>query len=387
MAVPRLIATDFGGPHDADVLLLGPSLGTTANALWADAAERLADYVHVVGWDLPGHGDSPTATSPFTIAELAQAVLMLADEIAGARTFHYAGVSIGGAVGLQLLLDAADRLTSATLLCTGSTIGIAEEWKARAARVREEGISALAEDAPKRWCSAGFRDRRPAVVARLLGDLGVTDAESYALACEALADFDVAGRLTRITTPVLAIAGAQDWVTPPESLRQIASGVSDGRVVVLDEISHLAPVEAPEHVADLILSRISTRDNVYEAGIAVRREVLGDAHVDRIIAEKTDFTSDFEDMITRYAWGSVWTRPGLDRRSRSMITLSALVACGHPDYLPMHLRAARRNGLSNDEIKELLMHLAIYVGVPEVNYAFRIAKAVLANYDEEEATR
>lgn len=143
---------------------------------------------------------------------------------------------------------------------------------------------------------------------------------------------------------------------------------------VLDEVGHLAPVEAPEQVADLILSRINTRDNVYEAGIAVRREVLGDAHVDRIIAEKTDFTSDFEDMITRYAWGSVWTRPGLDRRSRSMITLSALVACGHPDYLPMHLRAARRNGLSNDEIKELLMHLAIYVGVPEVNYAFQIAK-------------
>ncbi|KZS84459.1 bifunctional 3-oxoadipate enol-lactonase/4-carboxymuconolactone decarboxylase PcaDC [Mycobacterium persicum] len=387
MPVPRLIATDFGGPHDAGVLLLGPSLGTSANTLWAAAAQRLADYVRVVGWDLPGHGNSPAATSPFTIAELANGVLTLADEIADAGTFHYAGVSIGGAVGLQLLLDAAHRLTSATLLCTGATIGTPEDWKTRAARVREEGISALSECAPKRWCSARFVERRPAVVARLLDVLGVTDAESYALACEALADFDVTGRLSHISTPVLAVAGGEDCVTPPECLRPLVSGVNDGRVVVLDEVGHLAPVEAPEQVADLILSRIDTRDNAYQAGIAVRREVLGNAHVDRIMAEKTAFTADFEDMITRYAWGSVWTRPGLDRRSRSMITLSALVACGHPDYLPMHLRAARRNGLTNDEIKELLLHLAIYVGVPEVNYAFRIANEVLADYDAAEATR
>lgn len=113
-------------------------------------------------------------------------------------------------------------------------------------------------------------------------------------------------------------------------------------------------------------------------GMTVRREVLGDDHVDRAIAATTDFTADFQDLITRYAWGEIWTRPGLDRRSRSMITLTALIARGHHDELAMHVRAARRNGLTTDEIKEVLLQSAIYCGVPDANTAFRIASRVLA---------
>jgi 3-oxoadipate enol-lactonase/4-carboxymuconolactone decarboxylase len=116
----------------------------------------------------------------------------------------------------------------------------------------------------------------------------------------------------------------------------------------------------------------------YDDGMSVRREVLGDAHVDRAVAQTTDFTADFQDLITRYAWGDIWTRPGLDRRSRSLITLTALVARGHHDELAMHVRAARRNGLTVDEIKELLLQTAIYCGVPDANTAFRIASRVLA---------
>jgi 4-carboxymuconolactone decarboxylase len=119
---------------------------------------------------------------------------------------------------------------------------------------------------------------------------------------------------------------------------------------------------------------MSTRDD----GMSVRREVLGGAHVDRAIAGTTDFTADFQDLITRYAWGEIWTRPGLDRRSRSMVTLTALVARGHHEELAMHVRAARRNGLTVDEIKEVLLQTAIYCGVPDANTAFRIASQVLA---------
>jgi 4-carboxymuconolactone decarboxylase len=117
----------------------------------------------------------------------------------------------------------------------------------------------------------------------------------------------------------------------------------------------------------------------YDAGLSVRREVLGDEHVDRAIAGTTDLTADFQNLITRYAWGEIWTRPGLDRRSRSMITLTALIARGHHDELAMHLRAARRNGLTVDEIKEVLLQTAIYCGVPGANTAFRIAAQVLAD--------
>ncbi|AKS36677.1 4-carboxymuconolactone decarboxylase [Mycolicibacterium goodii] len=118
----------------------------------------------------------------------------------------------------------------------------------------------------------------------------------------------------------------------------------------------------------------------------VRRAVLGDDHVDRAVAATTEFTADFQDLITRYAWGEIWTRPGLDRRSRSMITLTAMVARGHHAELAMHVRAARRNGLTVDEIKEVLLQTAIYCGVPDANTAFRIAGEVLAE-DEHRVTR
>ncbi|MGI5190959.1 4-carboxymuconolactone decarboxylase [Promicromonospora sp. CA-289599] len=121
----------------------------------------------------------------------------------------------------------------------------------------------------------------------------------------------------------------------------------------------------------------SGEDQRREDGTTVRREVLGDAHVDRAVAGTTPFTADFQDLITRYAWGEIWTRPGLDRRSRSMITLTALVAGGHWEELAMHVRAAVRNGLSVDEIGEVLLQTAVYCSVPSANRAFRIAQEVL----------
>jgi 4-carboxymuconolactone decarboxylase len=115
----------------------------------------------------------------------------------------------------------------------------------------------------------------------------------------------------------------------------------------------------------------------HAAGMAVRREVLSDEHVDRAETRKTPFTSDFQDLITRYAWGEIWTRPGLDRRTRSAITLTALIAKGHWGELEMHVRAARRNGLSVEEIGEVLLQSAVYCGVPDANHAFAIAQQVL----------
>jgi 3-oxoadipate enol-lactonase / 4-carboxymuconolactone decarboxylase len=383
VTVPRLIGTDFGGPTDAPLLLLGPSVGTSATTLWAAAAARLVEHLRVVGWDLPGHGRSPAAA--FRMPDLAAAVLELADDITPGAAFHYAGDSIGGAVGMQLMLDAPGRLSSAALLCTGAVIGRPEDWAARAATVRTSGTDAVVELATQRWFAAGFTDRRPDIVAALVDALRNADDESYAQACEALADFDVTGRLAEITTPVLAIAGAEDVPTPPESLARIASGVKDGRLVVLDGVGHLAPAEAPERVAELIGEHV--RPDTYTAGMAVRREVLGDAHVDRAVAATTEFTADFQDLITRYAWGTIWTRPGLDRRSRSLITLTALIARGHHEELAMHLRAARRNGVTTDEIKELLLQTAIYCGVPDANTAFRIASQVIADYDAAEDGR
>jgi 4-carboxymuconolactone decarboxylase len=123
-------------------------------------------------------------------------------------------------------------------------------------------------------------------------------------------------------------------------------------------------------------------DDRYERGMRVRREVLGDEHVDAAAAAATPVTADFQELITRYAWGEIWSRPGLDRRTRSCITLTALVAGGHEHELALHLRAARRNGLSWDEIREVLLQAAVYCGVPAANSAFAVAQRVHAEEGE-----
>jgi len=131
-------------------------------------------------------------------------------------------------------------------------------------------------------------------------------------------------------------------------------------------------------------SRARTAATAHAEGMVVRREVLSDAHVDRAQARTTAFSEPFQDLITRYAWGEIWTRPGLDRRMRSAITLTALIARDHWDEFAMHVRAARRNGLTVEEIQEVLLQAAVYVGVPSANHAFAVAEQELARYEQSE---
>jgi 4-carboxymuconolactone decarboxylase len=148
---------------------------------------------------------------------------------------------------------------------------------------------------------------------------------------------------------------------------------------VRDEAEHKADGEAGEVGERRCRDAEGVTHDPYERGMKTRREVLGDAHVDRAAEGTTPFTADFQDFITRYAWGEIWSRPGLDRKTRSCITLAALVALGREHELPLHVRAALRNGLTTDEIKEVILHTAVYAGVPAANAAFAIAQQVLAD--------
>ena len=390
MSVPKITGVQLSNPSAGPLLLLGNSIGTSGTALWSASAAFLGERFHVVAWDLPGHGRNTDPVSDgFSMAELAAGVMAFADRVLTDRgepggRLYYAGDSLGGVVGLQALLDAPDRILAAVLLCTGAKIGDAAGWWERAARVRASGTTVLVNQSVERWFAPGFLEREPQVASQLLDSLRAADAEAYALACEALADFDVRTRLREIAVPVLAVAGAEDFATSADLLAEIAHGVQRGTLQVLDGVAHLAPAEAPQEVAKLIMKHFDAEDlgrDRYAAGMRVRRAVLGDDHVDRATAATTDFTRDFQQLITEYAWGTIWTRPGLDRRSRSMITLTALVARGHHEELAMHVRAARRNGLSVDEIKEVLLQTAIYCGVPDANTAFRIAQAALADQE------
>jgi len=384
VTTPRITGVELGGDASLPLLVVGPSLGTGAAALWGSVAARLGDAFHVIGWNLPGHDGSPVG-GPFTMAELADGVRTYVEGVRRARgddrPFAYAGDSVGGAVGLELLLDSPEAVSAAALLCTGARIGEPEGWHERAATVRASGTPTMVTGSAQRWFAPGFLERAPEVATGLLGVLQQADAEGYAQVCEALAGFDVRSRLSEISAPVLALAGRHDVATPPASLEEIAEGVKDGRAVVLDDVAHLAPAEAPDRVADLLRAHLTSSEesvrSAYDAGMSVRRAVLGDEHVDRANARITDVTRDFQDLITRYAWGDIWTRPGLARRDRSIAVLTALVAGRHFDELEFHLRAALRNGLTREEIIEVLLQSAIYVGVPAANTAFAVANRVL----------
>jgi 3-oxoadipate enol-lactonase/4-carboxymuconolactone decarboxylase len=185
--------------------------------------------------------------------------------------------------------------------------------------------------------------------------------------------------LPSITAPTLVIAGAEDPATPPVHGERIASAVPGARLAVVPGAAHLGNVEQPASFTGLIIDHL--RPDRRALGMSVRRSVLGDAHVDRAVAATTEFTRPFQEYITEGAWGTVWSRPGLDRRTRSAVTLAALTALRAHEELPMHVRAARQNGLSEAEIAEILLHTTVYAGAPAGNAAFAIAKRTL----EEEA--
>ena len=187
--------------------------------------------------------------------------------------------------------------------------------------------------------------------------------------------------LGRIAAPTLVVGGRQDQATPLEHSQVIADSIAGARLEVLDPAAHLATVEQPAAVADLLLRHFGGGATL-SAGYATRREILGDSHVDRSIEATTEFTAPFQEFLTRYAWGDVWSRPQLSRRDRSIATLAALVTLGAEHEIAMHVRAARRNGLTPEEITEVLLHTSVYAGLPRANRAFAIANEVLAEDDE-----
>lgn len=184
-----------------------------------------------------------------------------------------------------------------------------------------------------------------------------------------------------ITAPTLLIAGREDPATPPAHLREIADAVPGSSLVEIAGASHLAPAQCPEPVITALRAQLGAG---VKRGMEVRRQVLGDAHVDRAQARQSPFTARFQDFISRYAWGEIWTDPTPARRERSMITMTALVAHGHYDELAMHVRAALRNGLTPDEIGAVLLQTAVYCGVPAANSAFAVAQRVLAEENGED---
>jgi len=369
----------------APLLVLLPSLGTTAE-LWDGVVAKFAaepGRPRILRVDLPGHGASPIAREPFTVGDLAAAVLHVIDEVGGGA-FHLAGDSLGGAVALELAITVPERVLSLSMFCSGAAIGTPAGWAERAAQVRASGTVSVVAGSAQRWFAPGYLDRNPdGPGGHALRTLIDVDDDSYALCCEALAVFDRRDALTEVRVPALIVAGRHDVVTTPELMRQLADALPVSRFVELDA-SHLIPLECPKEAAALIDSQLhresssGAADEIRSVGMRVRREVLGDAHVDRAVAAITPETAGFQDFITRYAWGEVWARPQLTRGERSIATLASLVTGGHENELRMHVRAALRNGLTRAQIAEVIQHTALYAGLPAANSALAAMREVFA---------
>ena len=407
MTIPRLRGAFAPGTKPAaqnELLVLLPSLGTTMS-LWDGTVEGLraatpGDSLRILRIDLPGHGSSQAVTEPFTIAELEDAVLGVVDE-AGGGAFHLAGLSLGGAIALELAISHPERVKSLALFCTGSKIGTAEGWEQRAAAVRASGTASLVTGSAERWFAPGFLEQRPlSSAARSLTTLIDIDDESYARCNEALAAFDRTSSLGSLRAPVLVVSGEHDVVTTPDAMQALTERIPNGYHSTIAGTAHLAALEDPDAAARLLTTHLRASactaepasasasaseggQAAHDQGMRVRREVLGDAHVDRAVAGTTAETAPFQDFITRYAWGEIWARDELSRRERSIATLASLVTGSHEAEIRMHVRSALTNGLSRAEIAEVILHTALCAGLPPANGALGIARGVFAELDAE----
>jgi len=364
---------EVAGPADGPVVVLAGSLGSDLR-MWDPQVEPLvAAGFRVVRYDQRGHGRSPAPAGPYTLDELGEDLVALLDRLALPRV-SLAGLSLGGMTGMWLAEHLPARLDRLVLCCTSAELGPASMWTERARAVRESGMDGLADAAVDRWMTRSGQAADPALAAWLREMFTGQDPEGYASCCTAIQTMTIAAGLGSIAAPTLVIAGAEDQATPPEHARRIAAAVPGARLEIVEGAAHLGNLERPAEFTSLLLGHLRSR---HAAGLEVRRAVLGEEHVARAAARTTDFDRPFQHHITETAWGSVWTRPGLDRRTRSVITLTALVALKCHDELPMHLRAAVRNGLTPAEISEILLHTSVYAGVPAANSAFAIAKKTL----------
>lgn len=374
------------GRDDAPPLVLSNSLGTDLE-MWAPQMALLADRFRVIRYDTRGHGESSVPAGPYTIEQLGGDVVRLLDALAIERA-HFVGLSMGGLTGLWLAIHAPTRIDRLVLANTGAKIGTAETWNGRIASLRDIGLNglpdALVDGVVERWFTPRHRAVDPVGVERVRRMLVQTTGDGYAWNCAAIRDADLRAGLGGIDRPTLVIAGTHDPSTPPALGREIADAVDGAEYVELDS-AHLSNLEQAGAFNAAVLRFLTggavTEGNRRAIGETMRRSVLGDAHVDRSGASRTALNGEFLDFITRTAWGETWTRPGLPRHTRSLLTIAMMVALNRPEELKLHLNAARNNGVTRDDIKEVLMQAAIYCGVPAANTAFHLAAEVFAAQD------
>lgn len=374
------------GAPEAPVLVFVNGLGTNLH-IWDGVLEQLPDSWTILRYDVRGHGLSEAGEGPRGIRALSADLSELLDGL-GIGSVVLCGLSLGGMIVQEFALAEPERVRGVCLCATAARIGSAETWQQRIDQIEAGGLASIADMAMGRWFGAPFRERAPSVVRGCRSMLERTSHAGYVSAAQALRDADLTPRVAAITAPALVVAGELDVSTPPDQMRALAAALRGARFELLEQTGHLLSVEQPQALARLLVPFVSglmpaprvaseASDERFVQGMKVRRKVLGDAHVDRASREVTELDRDFQEYVTRAVWGEVWVRPGLALETRHLLTLAMLAVLNRQDELAMHVAATRNTGVTAQQIKEVLMHVAVYAGAPAAHAALKTAKRVL----------
>jgi 3-oxoadipate enol-lactonase / 4-carboxymuconolactone decarboxylase len=374
------------GTPGRPVLVLAHSIGTD-HGLWQPQITDLLPHFQVLRYDSRGHGASDSPAGDYTIEMLANDVIALTDSLRIDR-FAYCGLSLGGMIGQYLGAHASHRLTALVLANTSPNMSSSTDWEARRVTVLQRGMAAIAEIAIQRCFSVETLERGNPYVNAIKSVLLGTSPEGYTGCCAAIRDMNHADLLHKINLPTLIITGDRDVSTPWAGHGEVlAREIPAARVVRLPA-AHLSNIERPHSFTAALLEFLlpGARDDgdkdPIEAGLAVRRSVLGDEYVDRATASASDFTRDFQQFITRYAWGTIWTRPELDHRTRRLLTIAIAATSGRWEEFTLHVRAGLAHELEPCDLKEVLLQVAVYAGVPAANTGFHIANEEIENIEQ-----
>nr|WP_067288093.1 3-oxoadipate enol-lactonase [Marinobacterium profundum] len=371
----EFIHYQLDGPSHLPLLVFSNSLGTDLR-VWDPLLPELKQQFRFLRYDKRGHGLSSCPPAPYQLDDHIDDLIGLLDALELSQV-TLCGLSVGGMIA-QGVAAKRPQLVKNLILCdTAHKIGPASIWETRIETIHAHGLEYIADAVMERWFAAAFRQEKAAEVTLWSNMMVRTPVEGYIGTCAAIRDADLTASSAALTQPTLCVVGDEDGATPPDLVRSTAELIPNARFELLANAGHLPCVEQPKALAALIrdfLAEVTEPLSRYEQGMQVRRSVLGNAHVDRAEANKTAFDEPFQSFITEGAWASVWSRPTLSKRDRSLITIALMAALGHDEELAMHIRATANTGATLDEVRETLLHLGVYAGVPASNVAIRIAK-------------
>jgi 3-oxoadipate enol-lactonase / 4-carboxymuconolactone decarboxylase len=363
------------------VLILSHSIGTD-HVLWDLQAGDLLPYFQILRYDIRGHGASEATKGEYSVEMLGQDVLALADTLEISQ-FAFCGLSLGGAIGQWVASHAPERVTHLVLANTSPQFIPRANWETRIAAVVKGGMSAIVDVAMQRFFSPETLAKQDPHVASIRSVFLGTDPVGYLGCCAALRDMNHLDLLREIKSPTRVISGERDVATPWDGHGEILAREIPGAETLHLAAAHLSNLERPRSFTTALLEFLKPQANAdtLEAGFEVRRAVLGDAHVNQAIAATTEFTKEFQELITRYAWGTIWSRPELDRRTRRLLVLAVTASLGRWEEFVLHVRTGLASDLELCDLKEVLLQTAVYAGVPAANTGFRIATEMIKKTD------